>query len=301
MTIFITGGTGWIGQALVPALQREGHRVRILSRRSSLPGGFDSSVELESWGGPSEPIPPRVLSGVDAVINLAGESIGNGHWTARRKDRLFTSRVETTHRLVEAIAQSEIKPKTLISASAVGYYGDRGDEPVTEAAQPGDDFLAVLCSHWEDAAKKVIPHGVRLAILRLGVVLGKDGGALPMMALPFKLFVGGALGSGRQVMSWVHRDDVIGAIRFVLGRDDLSGPINVTAPNPVTNREFSTILGRVLHRPSFWPMPAFVLRLGLGEMADMALKGQRVLPKRLQEFGYEFRYADVEAALRASL
>lgn len=301
MTILITGGTGWIGQALVPALLSDGHTVRILSRGSSLPKEFDPSVELAQWAGPPEPIPDTALAGVDAVINLAGESLAGGRWTEKRKQRMYSSRVDTTKQLVDAIGRREQKPRVLISASAVGYYGDRGDEAITEAAQPGDDFLAALCSHWEDAAKKVIPHGVRLAIMRLGVVLGHGGGALPQMMLPFKLFVGGPVGSGRQVMSWVHRDDVVGATRFVLEHEELSGPINLTAPNPVTNREFSKTLGRVLHRPSFWPVPAFAVRLLFGEMGDTVLKGQRVIPKRLQEFGYEFQSPEVEGALRVSV
>jgi uncharacterized protein (TIGR01777 family) len=294
----MTGGTGFVGQTLVPALIADGHAVTILTRRTTPLDGPLASARLVHWSGPPDDIPDDALGAVDAIINLAGESVGGGRWTANRKDTLFKSRVETTRWLVAMVDQLPQKPRVFISASAVGYYGPRGDEEITEASQPGDDFLATLCMHWEDEAKAIVKHEVRLALLRIGLVLGPGGGVLPRLMLPFRFFAGGPLGSGRQVMSWIHIDDLVAIVRFVLDNESISGPLNVTAPNPQTNREFAKALGRAMHRPSLLPVPAFVLRLVLGEMSDSALTGQRAIPKRLTEHGFQFQYPELDDALR---
>ncbi|MBI3871533.1 MAG: TIGR01777 family protein [candidate division Zixibacteria bacterium] len=301
MQILITGGTGFIGQALVPSLAGRGHAVRVLSRRTAPPTGWPPNVNLVSWAGPPDPIPASALAGVDAVVNLAGESIGGGRWTQRRKDLIFASRIDTTRTLVQQIAAARVKPKVVINASAIGYYGPHGDEELSEASPPGNDFLATVCSHWEEEAKPLVRHGVRLALVRTGIVLERDGGALPKMLLPFRLGIGGPVGSGQQVMSWIHRDDLVNLYVFILQTDRLSGPINATAPAPVTNREFASVLGRVMRRPAFMPTPGFVLRLMLGEMSDLVLTGQRVLPKRALEFGFAFKYPGLSDALRTIL
>jgi uncharacterized protein (TIGR01777 family) len=298
LRVLITGGTGFIGAVVVRQLSDLGHSIIVLSRRTEPPHGLKENVRLVHWRGPKEDIPDEAFDQIDAVINLAGESIGGGRWSAARKDRIFESRIQTTRHLAIKIAAMTTKPKLFISGSAVGYYGPHGDEEITEASPPGSDFLAVVCSHWEEEAKAVVRHGVRLALLRTGVVLGPGGGALPRMMLPFELFVGGPVGSGRQVLSWIHRDDLVGLIRFALENDHVSGPINVTAPGPVTNRQFARVLGRVMGRPSFMPTPGFLLRLALGEMSDLVLAGQRVVPKRALEYKFAFQYPELECALR---
>lgn len=298
MNVLITGGSGFLGGALSRDLTDAGHSVRILSRSARLPSSHPARVTLVHCPNPSEEITPEQVSGVDAIINLAGESLGAGRWSTTRKDRMFKSRVGTTQNLVNAISQLETKPNVLVTASAVGYYGPHGDEPLTEADQAGSDFQGTLCSHWEDEAKKVIRSGVRLTILRFGVVLGAGAEALKRMMMPFRLFVGGPVGSGRQVLSWIHLHDVIGLIRLALESDAVSGPINATSPNAVTNREFAAALGRAMGRPAFFPTPGFMLRVILGEMADLVLKGQRVIPKRALEYGYQFQYPEIDSALR---
>jgi len=294
----MTGGTGFVGRELVPALLADGHSVTVLSRRQKPLTGDLANVRLVHWPGPPADIPDEALDNTDALLNFAGESIGGGRWTKARKDLLFKSRIETTRWLVASVERCVRKPSVMISASAVGYYGPRGDEEITEGDQPGEDFLGTLCMHWEDEAKAVIKHEMRLAILRTGVVLGKGGGALPRLMHPFKLFAGGPLGSGKQVLSWIHIDDLVGLIRFVLRNEHIAGPLNATAPDPRTNREFAKALGKAMHRPSFIPTPAFAIRLALGEMSDIALTGQRVIPKRALEFGYQFQYPDLESALK---
>ena len=297
MRVLITGGTGFIGGAVVRTLSDLGHTVIVLSRGHQPPSGREENIRLVHWPGPATTIPDEALDRIDAVINLAGESIGAGRWTRARRDRIFASRIDTTRSLVTGIAAMPTKPKLLISGSAVGYYGPHNDEELTEASPPGGDFLAVVCSHWEEEAKAVIRSGVRLALIRTGLVLG-PGGVLPRMMLPFKFFAGGPVGSGRQVISWIHRKDLVGLIRFILENDHVSGPINATAPGPVTNRQFAKVLGRVMGRPSFLPTPGFALRLALGEMANLVLTGQRVVPKRALEYKFAFRYPELEGALR---
>ncbi|NOZ69543.1 MAG: TIGR01777 family protein, partial [Deferribacteres bacterium] len=253
-----------------------------------------------TWN-PPELIPPDTVSGFDAVVNLAGEPVAPGRWTSERKKRILSSRINTTRALVQSMQQAQKRPRVLVSASAVGYYGPHNDEYVTEETPPGSDFLADVCVKWEAEAFRAEALNIRVVTVRLGAVLGADGGALPRMVLPFKLFLGGPIGSGRQWFSWIHIDDVAGIIRFALENNAVSGPVNATAPTPVTNRDFSSALGRALHRPSCLPVPAFMVRLIFGEMGEMLLTGQRVLPDKALKAGYRFKYADLDDALKAIL
>lgn len=300
MNILITGGTGFIGTPLTRELRNAGHTVVVTTRR---PSDAKDKLTLK----PPQLIAPDVISQFDAFINLAGEPIAPGRWTKEKKARILSSRIDTTRTLVQSISQlkpateeDEIrKPRVLISASAVGYYGARNDEFVTEDTLPADDFLADVCKQWEAAALKAQEFDVRVVLIRIGGVLESDGGALSQMVIPFKFFVGGPIGSGRQWFSWIHRDDVLGIIKYVLEHEDISGPVNATAPNPVTNKEFSDVLGRALHRPSCFAVPGFVVKLSLGELGSVLLTGQRVLPERALQAGYKFKYADVHKALHA--
>ncbi len=290
MRVLVTGATGLIGSHLVPALKREGHQVVRLGRR---PGAADFL-----WDPLRGTLDARALEGVEAVVHLAGENIGQ-RWTAQRRERIWRSRVEGARLLAEAIVASPSPPRVFVSASAVGYYGDRGQEPLDESSGPGTGFLADLCRAWEEAAQEATRAGTRVVNTRFGVVLSGRGGALARLLPLFRLGLGATLGSGRQFMSWVALDDAVAGLLFALSRDDLSGPVNVTAPNPVTNAEFTRTLARVLGRPAFLRVPAFALRLAMGRMADEALlMGQRVLPAKLQAAGFQFRYPELEAALR---
>jgi uncharacterized protein (TIGR01777 family) len=294
MKVVVAGGTGFLGGALVDALRRDSHQVTVFTRSApSRPGEVQWQPRLPPgpWA--------RSLEGTDAVINLSGEPIAERRWTEARKRAILASRVDATRALVAAMRASGSAPATLLSGSAIGYYGTPGDEALDESAPAGPDFLAEVCREWEREAMQA-GGTARVVLLRTGLVLAKDGGALQQLAMPFHFFVGGALGSGRQVMSWIHRDDWIAMVRWALTERSVSGPMNLTAPQPVTNREMATTLGRVLHRPSFMPAPAFTLRLVLGEMADaMILNGQRVLPRVAQRGGFTFRYETLEPALRA--
>jgi uncharacterized protein len=291
--VTVTGGTGFLGAALVERLRGDGHTVTVLTRRPGRPGDVRWDPETRS------PESTSALQDTDAVIHLAGASIAGRRWTARRKALILDSRVQATRMVAAAIASARRPPSVFISGSALGYYGAHGDEPLTEASPPGSDFLARVCVEWEREAQAAASV-TRLVLVRTGVALGKDGGALPQIALPFRVFAGGPVGSGRQYMSWIHRDDWVSLVRWALTSVDLAGPLNATAPIPVTNREFARTLGGVLHRPAFLPTPALPLRLALGEMADaLLLTGQRVLPARAQSLGFSFRYPQLDAALRA--
>jgi uncharacterized protein (TIGR01777 family) len=292
MNILITGGTGFIGRSLAKELRNSGHNVIITTRHKS------DSEEMFTWQPPSL-VPSETLSHFEAVINLAGESIAPARWTASRKERIMSSRINTTRALVESIRNTDNKPKVLISASAIGYYGPHKDEIVTEDSPPAADFLAKVCVVWEQEALKAKELGVRVVLIRIGGVLEIDGGALPQMVIPFRFFVGGPIGNGKQWFSWIHRDDVTGIIRYALENDSISGPLNATAPHPVTNREFSTALGKILHRPSCLAVPGFMVRLTLGELGGVLLTGQRVLPERALKAGYTFRYPELKGALQA--
>lgn len=301
MRILVAGGTGFIGRALVEALTREPWEVVVLTRdpqsaQALLPQATKvarwDSQRLEGWS--------ELIEGTHAVFNLAGATIGR-RWSPQVKQQIRASRLQATQAILEAIQRAAKKPAVLIQASAVGYYGAHGDEEVTEETPAGNDFLARLAVEWEQAALAAEAVGVRVCRMRIGVVLDKEGGALSRMITPFQWFLGGPLGEGKQWFPWVHRQDVVGAMLFVMRREELRGAFNTTAPNPVTMREFARLLGRVLHRPSLFCVPAFVLRLFFGEMADALLSGQRAVPKRLLESGYEFKYPTAEEAVRAIL
>lgn len=299
MRVLITGGTGLIGRALVAELTRSGHELKVLSRTPARVTFREPGVRLIHWDGRTPTGWETALANADAVINLAGESIAAGRWTAVRKFRIEHSRVAAGAALTAAIAAAQVKPRILVQASAVGLYGPHGDEPLDETALPGADFLSRVAVAWEASTAPVEALGVRRVIIRLGVVLSPQGGALPRMALPFRLFVGGPLGHGRQRFPWIHIEDVVGAIHFLLEREDAQGVFNLTAPAPPTNAEFARALGRALKRPSWLPAPAFALRLLFGEMATVLLDGQNALPRRLQALGYDFRYGELEPALHA--
>jgi uncharacterized protein (TIGR01777 family) len=295
--VAVTGARGLIGSALLKHLTSQGHRVSALVRRPADRGEI-------SWDPEAGTLDPRDLQGVDAVIHLAGENVGT-RWTVERKRRIKSSRIEGTRLLAESIARARPQPRVLISASAIGIYGNRGDEVLTENSPAGDpklDFLADVGREWEAAAEPARAAGVRVIHPRFGVVLSPEGGALKKMLLPFRLGLGGRLGNGTQWMSWISIEDVVGAILHTLLLESFSGPVNLVAPEPVRNRDFTTILGRVLSRPTPFAVPAAALRLALGEMADSTLLAStRVLPKRLLASGYRFEHQDVGAALRQVL
>ena len=306
MRIVIAGGTGFLGSPLAEVYAEEGHDVRVLTR--ALPPGESRhdpgtgvpGVTRVGWkpDGSSGPW-AAALDGADAVINLAGEGIGDKRWTPQRKAVLFDSRVAPTRSLVAAIASTAARPPVFISGSAVGYYGPSGSEPKTEADAAGDDFLAHICEDWEAEARRAESAATRVVVIRTGVVLERSGGALQKLVTPFKLFAGGPVGSGRQYMSWIHRIDWVEMVRWIVETPAIAGPINATAPAPVTNREFARALGRALHRPSLLPAPGFALSLVLGEMAGpLLLAGQRVLPARAQAMGFHFRYPEIDQAFR---
>ncbi len=287
MRVLVTGGTGLVGKPACDALRAAGHDVTLVSRE---PGRVPARAI--GWDGLGAAMPET-----DAIVNLAGEPIAGGRWTAARKQEIRRSRIESTRALVDAIATADPRPTVLVSASAVGFYGDRGDQPLDETAAPGHDFLARVCVDWEAEASRAELHGLRVTRLRFGIVLAPDGGALSAMLLPFRAGVGGRLGSGRQWMSWVHRDDVVGLIRDAVAGEAYTGAVNVTSPNPVTNADFTRALGRAVHRPTMLPVPGIALRLVLGEMATMLLAGQRALPAVAQRTGYAWRQPELPAAL----
>lgn len=292
MRIAITGASGLVGGALAPALEADGHEVLRLVRREAR-----TKREIH-WDPAAGTIDARALEALDAVVHLAGENIAAGRWTEARKARLRSSRVGPTRLLAEALAGLTLKPRVLVSASALGYYGDRGDIWLTEVEPPGDDFLGRLSVEWEGAAAPAREAGVRVVHPRIGVVLSPLGGALAKMLPPFKAGLGGVIGPGSQYFSWIALDDLVGAIRHLLNRGDLSGPVNAVAPSPVTNLELTKTLGRVLGRPTVVPLPAFALRLALGEMAGTLLASTRLRPERLLATGYRFRFPELEGALR---
>jgi uncharacterized protein (TIGR01777 family) len=305
MKIVISGGTGFLGSPLAEVYAEEGHDVRVLTR--SLPSG-----ESRHESGTGMPGVTRVgwppngqtggwsaaIEGADAVINLAGESIAARRWTPQRKAQIRDSRILATRSLATAVRAAATPPPVFVSSSAIGYYGKSGDDPKIETSPPGRDFLAQLCEDWEQEARKAERTGLRVAVVRTGMVIERSGGALAQMLTPFRMFAGGPMGSGRQYMSWIHRLDWIELVRWIVQTHDASGPINATAPHPVTNREFARALGRALRRPALVPAPAFALRLALGEFADYIVTGQRVVPARAQALGYHFRYPEIDIAFR---
>jgi uncharacterized protein (TIGR01777 family) len=294
--ILISGSHGLVGKALSKALAAEGHDIYSLVRYAP-----HTEKEIE-WSPDRYSIAISRIEGFDAVYHLAGESIASGRWNQEKKRKIRESRTKGTKLLSDALANLSQPPKTLISASAIGYYGDRGDELLTEASLPGKDFLADVCVEWEKATEHARAKGVRVVNTRFGIILDKEGGALAKMLTPFRMGIGGRIGAGKQWMSWIALDDVIGALQFVLSNETLNSPVNFVAPNPVTNAEFTKTLGNVLSRPTLFPIPEFGVRLAFGEMADaLLLSSQRVEPSSLKQSGYEFRYAKLESALRAIL
>jgi uncharacterized protein (TIGR01777 family) len=299
MRVLITGGTGLIGRALSANLVTDGHEVIVLSRTPSKASGLPTDVVVQQWDAKTAKGWGHLADGADAIVNLAGENIGAGRWTDERKARIENSRLNAGRAVVEAVEQASQKTKVVIQASGVGYYGPRGDEKLTEDASSGDDWAAqVVVRYWEASTEPVETMGVRRAIIRSAPVLDADDGALPRMVLATKLFVGGPLGDGQQWFSWIHLQDEVAAIRFLIENPEAHGPFNLSAPNPVTNAQFMRALGRVLGRPAIMPTPAFAVKLLFGEMATVVLDGQRAIPKRLQELGFEFQYLIVEAALK---
>ena len=293
MTILIAGSSGVVGSALVPFLTTSGQKVSRLVRREA-----NASKGEISWSPDTGGIDQAAVEQANAVVNLAGENIA-GRWSQSRKKAIRESRIKSTRLLAEALARSSSRPKVFVCASAIGYYGNRGDTPLDESSGPGEGFLADVCKEWEDATKPAVEAGIRVVNLRIGIVLTPAGGALAKMLTPFKLGLGGVMGSGDQYWSWVAIDDVLGAIAHALFTDSVSGPVNVVAPRAATNREFTQELGRVLSRPTIFPMPAFAARLALGEMADaLLLSSARVAPKKLSEAGYKFRFPQLDMALR---
>ncbi len=297
MRVIITGGTGLIGRALAASLAGDGHEVIVLSRNPGRAKGLPPGVRAIGWDGASAQGWGQWVDGAAAIVNLAGENLAEGRWTPERRRRIQGSRQRAGHAVMQALEAAAARPAVLIQASAVGYYGPHDDEFVDEGMPPGRNYQAEVCQVWEASTARAEQLGVRRAVIRTGVVLSRQGGALPRMLLPFHFFVGGPLGSGRQWFPWIHLADEVAAIRFLIDRADAQGPFNLCAPNPVTNAELAKTIGRTLHRPALIPVPAFVLRLLFGEMAAVLLEGQREQPAALLRLGYQFGYPALAPAL----
>ncbi|MFN8458917.1 MAG: TIGR01777 family oxidoreductase [Anaerolineae bacterium] len=299
MQIVITGGTGTIGRRLVLHLIEGGHVIKVVSRQPYKPANLPAQIIFASWDGRSATGWGQLVEGADAVVNLAGAGIADARWTDERKKEIQNSRVEAGHAVVEAIESASAKPKMLIQASAVGYYGVHNDDTViTEDSGPGSDFLAQTCQAWEASTGAVEALGVRRVVIRTGVVLDMQGGALPKMVMPFRFFAGGPIGSGEQWFPWIHYYDEVEAIRFLIENETAAGPVNLTAPNPLRNRDFAKLIGQVMERPAFAPAPAFIFKTIFGEMSTVLLDGQQAVPKRLQQWGYQFKFSTAKAALK---
>jgi uncharacterized protein (TIGR01777 family) len=299
MRVLISGSTGLVGTALVEALAREGHSIAPLAR----PGSARKKLEAQgshaiAWDPVAGRLDAAAAEGADALVHLAGASIAGARWNAAHKQLLRTSRIDATRHLVGALAKLERPPRVVVAASAIGYYGNRGDETLTEQSAPGNDFLARACIEWESETARASEFGARVVSLRFGVILAAQGGALPRIATPIQLGVGGRLGDGRQWMSWIALKEIVRVLQFALAGSQLAGPVNAVSPNPVRNTEFTHVVAKALHRPAVFPAPAFALRLALGEMADaLLLSSQKVQPARLLEAGYVFEQPDLAPAL----
>lgn len=305
MKVAVTGATGFVGSLLVQRLHREGHRILVLTRNVTFaqkvfPSGAFPNLEIVAYTPTKSGSWQSAIALSDAVVNLAGEPIGEGRWTPERKQEILNSRKLGTQKIVEAIVNANPKPTVLVNASAIGYYGTSETATFDETSSSGKDFLAEVCQAWEAEATKVKDAGVRLIILRFGIVLG-NGGALAKMIPPFKLFAGGPIGSGRQWFSWIHVDDLVNLILQALTKPEIEGVYNATAPNPVRMADLSHTLGEVMHRPSWLPVPGFAIEALLGDGAIVVLEGQKVLPKRTVETGFEYRYPNLQAALKEIL
>lgn len=302
MRIIMTGGTGLIGRALCAALLQDNHIVTILSRDPDSSRDMPSGVKIEEWDAKTTEGWGHLVDGADAIINLAGAGIADGPWTEKRKHLIRESRIQVGLAIQKAIEAAEKKPAVLLQASAVGYYGqEHGDEMITEESPTGSDFLAKVCFDWEMSTAPVTKMDVRRVVLRTGIVLSNEGGAFPKMKLPFKFFAGGPLGNGKQWMPWIHIEDEVRAIQFLLSHEQTSGPYNLCAPNPVTNKQFSNLVGSQMGRPALMPAPAFAIKTVLGDMSTMLLDGQRAVPQKLEEAGFFFKYATAQEALSALL
>lgn len=296
MKILMTGATGLIGRRLCQSLTDDGHTVAAVSRSSIKPAGL-AVAQFHQWDPQSGPPSPAVLNGIDGIVNLAGEPLDARRWSDEQKKLIRDSRVVTTRNLVEGLRSVDRKPGVLVSGSAVGFYGDRGDEQLEETSPPGRGFMSDVCQEWEREAGRATEAGIRVVQVRTGVVLSAKGGALQKMLAPFKLGLGGPLGSGRQWFPWIHEDDIVGIFRHSIATSSLSGPVNGVGPQPITNREFTRELARALHRPAFLPVPEMALKVLMGEMAEVAFGSQRVVPKVALASGYEFQYSRLAVAL----
>ncbi len=298
MHVLITGGTGTIGRRLIQHLIKYGHVVTVVSRQPFKPATLPAKIKFAQWDGQTAEGWGHLLEDIDAVVNLAGTGIADARWTAERKKELVESRVKAGNAIVDAFEATTNKPKVLIQASAVGYYGPDKELTFTDSSEAGKDFLANVCKQWENSTAAVEPMDVRRVIIRTGVVLDPKGGALPKMVTPFRFFVGGPIGGGRQWFSWIHYKDEVEAICFLLETETVKGSVNLTAPHPVQNKVFATAIGKALHRPSFLPVPDFVFKLIFGEMSVVLLAGQQVLPGKLEGSGYKFKFRTAAEALQ---
>ncbi len=299
MRILITGGTGLIGRALTKGLIADGHEVIILTRNPDKVTNMPATARLQKWDGETAEGWGELADGADAIVNLAGAGIADGRWSAQRKQQIRQSRLNAGRAVMAAIDAAKVKPRVLVQASAVGYYGtETGDAQVTENESPGNDFLSKVCFDWEMSTAPASRLGVRRPVIRTGVVLSNEGGAFPKLVMPHKFYVGGPVGSGDQWLPWIHIDDEVRAIQFLLADERADGPFNLAAPTPVTNKEMGASIGDTLGRPSFVPAPSFAMRIVFGEMATVLLDGQRAIPHKLQELGFTFKYPTIQAALK---
>jgi uncharacterized protein (TIGR01777 family) len=296
MRVIITGGTGLIGRALTHSLINEDYEVIVLTRNPQKANLLDGAI-AEQWDGCSAAGWSHWVDGAGAIVNLAGAGVADSRWTVSRKALIHDSRLDAGRAVVQAVKNAKRKPEVVIQSSAVGYYSPRDNSVITEDAAPGVDFLAKVCVDWEASTASVEKMGVRRAILRIGVVLSANGGALPKMALPFKFFIGGPIGSGEQWLSWIHMADEVAAIKFLIEKKQAAGRFNLVAPNPLTNADFGRAIGKVMSRPAVMPTPAFALKLAFGELSTTLLTGQRVVPQQLQELGFTFQFLEAEEAL----
>lgn len=297
MHILITGGTGAIGRRLVDNLIEHGHVVTVISRKPFKPAILPAKINFAQWDGKTAKGWGHLVNEVNAIVNLAGAGIADGRWTDERKKLILESRINAGNAVIEAVRAAEKKPQVLIQASAVGYYGSINDQTFTESSPPGDDFLAKVCKEWEASTQPVEEMGVRRVIIRTGVVLDPKDGALPKMIMPFKFFAGGPIGNGQQWFPWIHYRDEVEAIRFLIENDSVTGPVNLTAPRPVRNRDFAWAVGKAMKRPALIPTPGTVFKVMFGEMSTVLLDGQQAIPHRLTEAGYQFKFTDAKSAL----